>query len=277
MSHFADLKKRFFLSVVILSVIFLLLYFAENLIASFFLLALVCALSFLGMKEYLFLTQAKQIELPKTFLLICSLLVPAAFFVEAKFFLFPAFPFVVLFVCLLRCFFSSFRKIDQAICRVSESIMGIIYLTLPMGMILSILFKSPNGTFWVLFVLIITKVTDIAAYFVGRLWGKKPLAIHLSPKKTWAGAIGGWAFGTMAGGIMALANDMSCCTIIQLVILAAILSILGQVGDLAESLLKRDAGVKDSSIIPGMGGVLDMIDSLLFTIPVVYFNAVILI
>jgi phosphatidate cytidylyltransferase len=108
-----------------------------------------------------------------------------------------------------------------------------------------------------------------SSYYTGRTFGKRPLAPTISPKKTVEGAIGGMVFGTLAmtvGGHYVFASPIWI-----LALLGAAISLLGIVGDLFESLLKRSAGMKDSSnLIPGHGGVLDRIDSWLFTAPVYY-------
>ena len=110
-------------------------------------------------------------------------------------------------------------------------------------------------------------VSDSAQYYTGRAFGKRPLAPTISPKKTVEGAIGGMVFGTLAtavGGHYVFTSS----PIWVLALLGAAISLLGIVGDLFESLLKRSAGVKDSSnLIPGHGGVLDRIDSWLFAAP----------
>jgi phosphatidate cytidylyltransferase len=112
-------------------------------------------------------------------------------------------------------------------------------------------------------------VSDSAQYYTGRAVGRRPLAPTISPKKTIEGAIGGVVFGTLAftvGGRYVFASPLWI-----LALSGAAISLLGIVGDLFESLLKRSAGVKDSSnLIPGHGGVLDRIDSWLFAAPVYY-------
>jgi phosphatidate cytidylyltransferase len=112
-------------------------------------------------------------------------------------------------------------------------------------------------------------VSDSAQYYTGRAFGRRPLSPAISPKKTVEGAIGGVVFGTLAmaaGGHYVFASPLWI-----LALLGAAISLLGIVGDLFESLLKRSAGVKVSSnLIPGHGGVLDRIDSWLFAAPVYY-------
>jgi phosphatidate cytidylyltransferase len=121
-----------------------------------------------------------------------------------------------------------------------------------------------------LLLLVVIVVSDSAQYYTGRAFGRRPLSPIISPKKTVEGAIGGVLFGTLAMvGLGHYIFDRS--TFVTLVILGAVISLLGIVGDLFESLLKRSAGVKDSSnLIPGHGGVLDRIDSWLFAAPVYY-------
>ena len=118
--------------------------------------------------------------------------------------------------------------------------------------------------------LVVIVVSDSAQYYTGRAFGRRPLAPAISPKKTVEGAIGGMVFGTAAmilvGRLAFAASPLGL-----LALLGAAIVALGIVGDLFESLLKRSAGVKDSSaLIPGHGGVLDRIDSWLFAAPAYY-------
>jgi phosphatidate cytidylyltransferase len=127
------------------------------------------------------------------------------------------------------------------------------------------------GAAWVFLVLAVTFLQDTAAYFVGRGWGRHKLAPTLSPKKTWEGAAGG-----MVGAIIA---SLVCIPLLGLplsfgagALLGVIGGLVGPLGDLAESLIKREVGLKDAGkIIPGHGGILDRADSLLFTAPVLYY------
>lgn len=131
--------------------------------------------------------------------------------------------------------------------------------------------RSWTGTAMLFFPLIVTWVCDSAAMFGGRMVGGPKLAATISPGKTWAGGIAGIIGGTAIGaGYAALVFPRVGIAfgVAPAVLLALILSVAGQVGDLAESLLKREAGVKDTSaLIPGHGGVLDRLDSLYFVLP----------
>lgn len=124
---------------------------------------------------------------------------------------------------------------------------------------------------WALLALLSTFATDTAAYFVGRALGRRRLAPHLSPGKTVEGAVGGFLGGT--GAVLGLNQLLDLgMTTAQAAPLGALLAVFAQIGDLAESLLKRSLGAKDSGrLIPGHGGILDRMDSVLFVAVVVYY------
>jgi phosphatidate cytidylyltransferase len=152
----------------------------------------------------------------------------------------------------------------------AASVLPIAYLGLPLGALAAVRMVSGREAVALLAAVIV--VSDSAQYYTGRALGRRRLAPAISPKKTVEGAIGGVVFGTIAmsvGGrwVFTAASP----PIWMLALLGAAVSLLGIVGDLFESLLKRSAGVKDSSnLIPGHGGVLDRIDSWLFAAPAYY-------
>jgi phosphatidate cytidylyltransferase len=152
--------------------------------------------------------------------------------------------------------------------RVAASLFPLVYLGIPLGVIAAI--RTIGGREAVLLLIATIVVSDSAQYYTGRAFGRAPLAPSISPKKTREGAIGGVVFGSaamIAGGkfIFPAASPL----VLAITALAVVLA--GIVGDLFESLLKRSAGVKDSSaLIPGHGGILDRIDSWLFAGPVYY-------
>ena len=140
-----------------------------------------------------------------------------------------------------------------------------------------LLFHAPllreldQGLQWVLLLLAVTFATDTSAFFVGRALGRLPLAPAISPGKTLEGAVGGLAGAVLAAviGVELLGLDL---TMPETLVLGGLAGVAGQLGDLAESRLKRVAGVKDSGwLFPGHGGVLDRIDSIVFNLPVVYY------
>jgi len=130
------------------------------------------------------------------------------------------------------------------------------------------LLNTHYGFGWTLYSAVITWATDSGAYFSGYFFGKNKLAPNISPKKTWEGAIGGTICATIAGLIFARYLTVP---LLPLVCMTVVLSVLGQIGDLVESAIKRERAVKDSGfILPGHGGILDRFDSLLFVVPSVY-------
>ncbi len=146
---------------------------------------------------------------------------------------------------------------------------GLIYVGF-LGSHLIFLRDAPNGRDWVLLALFATFATDTAAYLVGRLLGRTRIAPAISPGKTLEGSLAGFAAGLAAVLILNWALDAGAG--LEIIPLAFLLPALAQLGDLAESLIKRSAGVKDTShIIPGHGGFLDRMDSVLFTAPLVYY------
>ena len=123
---------------------------------------------------------------------------------------------------------------------------------------------------WLLFALALNWAGDSVAYYVGRSFGKHPLAPIVSPKKSWEGAIGSVA-GSVVFGCLYMGHFMPSVALWKVAVVAIAANVAGQLGDLAESAMKRGAGVKDSgNILPGHGGILDRVDSSLFALPAVY-------
>jgi phosphatidate cytidylyltransferase len=157
-----------------------------------------------------------------------------------------------------------------SIVNLALTIFSIAYLTVPFMWLLDITFL-PGTSFWVAWLIIVTKGSDMAAYFGGKFFGTHALAPHLSPKKTIEGAV----LGIVGSALLSLALpfiwiDAPVLPIATWLLLGALTGLTAMGGDLFESLLKRDAGVKDSNTIPGLGGVLDIIDSSLFTTPLLF-------
>ncbi len=155
------------------------------------------------------------------------------------------------------------------------TIAGIVYV----GWLLSYLVALrglDDGRNWVFFALFTTFGSDTAAFFTGRALGRHHLARQISPGKTWEGAIGGVAGAVLVSLLFTLPTSLSLpLNYGQAILLGVLVSLFGQLGDLVESLLKRNMGVKDSGkLIPGHGGVLDRIDSIVFTGIVVYYYVI---
>ncbi|MGE5197481.1 MAG: phosphatidate cytidylyltransferase [Deltaproteobacteria bacterium] len=160
------------------------------------------------------------------------------------------------------------RKQSGAIVDISTTIFGIFYISWSLSFLIKIRYLD-QGLGLLAALLIITKLGDIGAYLVGSRLGKTPLMPRISPKKSVEGSVGGVIFSAL--GAMAC-KPLLDFTYTQLVLAGVIFSVLAQLGDLSESLMKRDCQVKDSgNILPGLGGFLDLMDSLLFTAPAFYF------
>jgi phosphatidate cytidylyltransferase len=160
-------------------------------------------------------------------------------------------------------------RVDASVLRdVSAAVLPIVYIGMPLGALAAV--RLVAGREAVMLLLATIVISDSGQYYCGRAFGRRPLAPAISPKKTVEGAIGGMVLGTVAMvfGARLLFPDSD---LVLLAVTAAAVVALGIVGDLFESLLKRSAGVKDSShLIPGHGGVLDRIDSWLFASPIYY-------
>jgi phosphatidate cytidylyltransferase len=147
---------------------------------------------------------------------------------------------------------------------------GVLYVGFTLSTIVSTR-ALPGGEWFVLFVAVVTWAADTGAYYAGTLWGKHLLAPSVSPKKTIEGVGGGLAL-AVGAALLACAWFVPQLSLFDAVILGLLLTVAGLLGDLWESALKRRVGVKDSgSILPGHGGMLDRLDSLLFTAPAFYY------
>jgi phosphatidate cytidylyltransferase len=151
---------------------------------------------------------------------------------------------------------------------------GTIFMAVYIGWLFTHLFLLrglENGWHYIVLMFITTWATDTFAYFTGRNLGRNKLAPQVSPNKTIEGALGG-IIGSIVGALFVYLLGESQVAFYHYVSIGILVGIFGQVGDLAESALKRLAGVKDSGhIIPGHGGVLDRLDSTLFTAPLIYY------
>lgn len=187
--------------------------------------------------------------------------------------------FLVLFVVSAHVVQLIFRPMHGTTYSVSTTGFGLLYIVLPFSYALLFL-TLHNGMFYLIFVIFATVMTDTGAYFAGRWFGKHNARLQTSPRKTYEGYIGGIIISNLASLLFIILGAQYLpdiykqpgLSLIETVILVFFISMLSIMGDLAESAIKRDANKKDSaSIIPGHGGVLDLADALLITIPIAYF------
>jgi phosphatidate cytidylyltransferase len=171
-----------------------------------------------------------------------------------------------------------FRKHNPSWKRIGSYMSGIFYIAVPFGL-LNALFLLPGHAQYTVSILfgmfVIIWASDVFAYLSGSMFGKTKLFERISPKKTWEGSIGGLIFALVAAYILSL--FFKELTLAEWLVMAVIIVVTGTLGDLTESMLKREAGVKDSgNILPGHGGILDRFDATLFATPftLVYINLI---
>ncbi|MBQ3641472.1 phosphatidate cytidylyltransferase [bacterium] len=161
-----------------------------------------------------------------------------------------------------------FRGRQPYIANVATTMLGFLVVWLPCHICLIRQIGAQQGLHYLLFLFFVIGFTDTGAYYIGVNFGKHKLCPVISPKKTVEGAIAGVVFALVTGLIIGIMIHMP---IYHAVILSLITTVAAQLGDLSESLIKRDAGVKDSgNVLPGHGGFLDRADSYLFSMPVAY-------
>ena len=185
-----------------------------------------------------------------------------------------------LIVMFARQMFTSIRD-REPLQTMAYTLFGLFWIPWMFSFIIKILFLpprgpegDPTGQFYVLFLVAVTKFSDMGAYVFGSLFGKHPFVPHISPKKTWEGFIGALFASLLAAfGLHALIpTKLAALGPIDLAVLGLVLGFAAVIGDLAESIVKRSTQNKDSGdVLPGIGGTLDLIDSLLFTAPLMYF------
>ncbi len=282
MKTLPDLKKRLLVSSVTLAVVTTLLAFYTYLPITIILVLCVGGLVGIGVWEYARLAKAKSFCPSVKAMILIAMAEVFAFFAAHKHVVIPEFPAIILVFGAILFFILHFKGASDALANVAIEFFGVCYVSVPLSCFLGILYPltssgfDQDGRWWLVYLIFVTKITDVAAYFVGKLWGKRKLAPVLSPKKTVEGAIAGFISAVGASVAMSFLGKVLApmsfnLPLVQAIFLGVFVGGLAQIGDLAESLLKRDAVVKDSNTLPGLGGVLDMVDSLLLTAPIVYF------
>ena len=182
--------------------------------------------------------------------------------------------FLILFVLGLSVRQLFDRLNPEGLSAISVTIFGLMYVPWLLNFIQKIFFfPGVEGKYFLLYFILLTKFSDMGAYVVGSLIGKHKMIPRISPGKTWEGFVGAIVVSTGASVVFVhfLGSHMFGMNLQHAIILGVILSITAVLGDLIESLFKRECGVKDSgSVLPGIGGILDLLDSLLFNAPIMY-------
>ena len=157
---------------------------------------------------------------------------------------------------------------------ISTTLLGLMYVPWLLNFIQKInFFPNVAGQYYVLYFILVTKFSDLGAYVTGSLFGRHKMIPRISPNKTWEGFAGAIGISTGASLVFAhyVGDHLAGMTLVHAAVLGVILSTAAVVGDLIESIFKREAGLKDSGrLFPGLGGILDLMDSLLFNAPLMY-------
>ena len=182
--------------------------------------------------------------------------------------------FIILFVLGL-CVRQLVSKSNGAgITAIATTLLGLMYVPWLLNFIQKInFFPDVEGKFFLLYFILVTKFSDMGAYSVGSLIGRHKMIPRISPSKTWEGFAGAIFLSTAASLVFVhfFGAKMAGMNFLHATILGIVLSVTAVIGDLIESLFKREAGLKDSGrLFPGIGGILDLLDSLLFNAPIMY-------
>ena len=229
---------------------------------------LLFVVSCICLHEFFLLTSPKMPRIPKALGFALCFFFPALF---SQGLISPAFAMLCFTVMIVLSFYlfcepGRRKEVFEGTAAVA---LGFIYAGLPLSLLV-LVDRSPRGNLWIFFLLAIIFLGDTAALYCGRLAGKHKLHVTVSPGKTWEGAVGGFITSVLAGILFSRIFSLHD-SVWTVAAMSGVISIAGQVGDLAESMFKRNYGVKDSgTILPGHGGFFDRVDALLFAIPVFY-------
>ena len=274
---------RFASTIALWSVALLIIFSGYEL--AFF--ALIAALGLLTLWEFYGMLDHKGLPNFKITAMVCG-----AIMLCGSFYYFPTigpgqsydFEVAVLLGFLLTVFarqmFTRLRD-DAPLRTMAYTLFGLLYVLWLFNFITKIVYvvpRSPEGAvmgqYYVLYLVAITKFSDMGAYLTGSVIGKHMMVPHISPKKTWEGFAGALFFSLLAswGMFWLMPGYLSALNWTHATVLGLLLGFAAVIGDLAESIVKRSTGVKDSgNLLPGIGGALDLVDSLLFTAPLLFF------
>ncbi len=231
----------------------------------------------MALKEFFGMVERKGIVVYSYFGIIVGMLIPIVIYFQKGLEGYSALePFSIVIACLFIFVLQFIRRdSEQAVVSIAVTLFGLLYIAWFFSFFVKLKFM-PNGALLVAFVVLVTKMGDVGAYLIGNTFGKRSLIPRISPNKTVEGTLGGLLFSLVAA--LASKAYLPSFPYGHLAVLGILLGILALIGDLAESLLKRGCGVKDSGAsLSGFGGMLDLMDSMLFTAPIFYFYVEVLI
>lgn len=257
---------------IIVSIIAIPLIIGICYLGGYYFLAFTLGIGLISFYEFSILAKNKDAYVNK----VLGFLMTAFLIINSYFDFFP-FHYSVLIGILFLLLYELFRDKSSAIINLGTTLLGIFYIGLFSSTLIGIRemysgfsYEYENGGLLIISMMITIWMCDSAAYFLGTAFGKHRLFPRVSPKKSWEGAVAGFIF-SIATMIFMKTVLVDFITMNQAITIGIIVGSFGQLGDLIESLIKRDANVKDSSdIIPGHGGILDRFDSLLYSSPIVF-------
>jgi phosphatidate cytidylyltransferase len=272
--------KRLLSSIVLIAILVLILWMSQG-PTSWLVPLVLTLLSIQGIREFSSMAERKECIPQKETLFVSTALYFFGLYLlrDAGVSAQTSFDSVFLFILLCFVFVIEGYKKQRGAHSLSvlksfaTTLTAFIYIPWCLGFTMKILYFLENGRglFFLIFLFLVSKSTDIFAYLIGKKYGKHKLAEKISPKKTIEGSLGGLVGAT----VLALISQQTYLpelTFFQALIFGCTLSLVSQVGDLSESLLKRDTDHKDSgSCLFGLGGILDLLDSILLAAPLLYF------
>jgi phosphatidate cytidylyltransferase len=273
-----------FISTVVLWSIALVIAFSGHEFAFY---ALICVFGLIALWEFYRMLDHRELPNFKVTALICgTVMLVGSFYYFSK--MGPAqsydFELAVLLFFLLTVFgrqmFQRLRH-DEPLQTMAYTLFGLLYVLWLFNFTTKILYLTPRssagavtGQFYVLYLIAVTKFSDMGAYLTGSAIGRHQMVPHISAKKTWEGFFGALGFALFCSLLLfkSMPGHLSMLTWTHATMLGLLLGFAAIIGDLAESIIKRSTGVKDSgNFLPGIGGALDLVDSLLFTAPLMFF------
>lgn len=281
MEHLSNLQQRLIVGSFGVMLLLPLVAISHHPLFKWLFFFAISAVIIAALKEYYTIARGRDCRPLYKFGLTGSFLFLLALFLSSQDIIHWAWPTVVLWGMFVSAFLYYFSRDVDPFYNLAVTVFGVMYLTVPLGCLIAINYAGVeynvfDGRWTLLYLIMLTKITDIGAFFVGKLFGKHKMSPYISPKKTWEGAAGGLLSAlTLSIGFYFFFHYQFVIppfplSLNQSIWLGLLISITAQFGDLTESLLKRSVGVKDSSHVPGLGGMLDTADSLIFTAPLMY-------
>lgn len=227
----------------------------------------VALIALLALHEFLVLGRKKGYQIPVMLCMVITLVIIAAFVLDD---LSVEIGMFTTLLAIPASYVFSKRDVEESLPASAVAVMGTMYVGMLAGCLIRLRNDFAEGPKLVFFLLLVVWIGDAGAYYVGKRFGKRKLSPLISPKKTVEGFMGGITTSIICAIVISLTFFREF-PLVHAIVVGAVLSVAGVIGDLAESMWKRSAAVKDSgTLIPGHGGFLDRFDSILFTAPILY-------